>query len=116
MARLEPYYADRVDMWCCGIMLLMMATRRNPPWQRADAARRPSENAFTVDDSIFEPATRGEIHARSSREGDPHFSDECWDLMQCLLWAVPLERPTAAEALDHPWFGGMPDDDGDVAL
>ena len=33
-----------------------------------------------------------------------NFSEECNDIIQKMLSKDPLERPTASELLDHPWF------------
>lgn len=99
MSRLKPYYADRVDMWCCGIMLLTMITRRVPPWQQQLGARGAA---------ALEAATSGRIRAIPAIRDHHVDDDRCWDLVEWMLRADPLARPTALDALAHAWIAGAP--------
>jgi serine/threonine protein kinase len=95
------YCGDKVDIWCCGIMLLMMITKRYPPWQ-------VGAREFVVDQAMIDLATRFNIlRIDAVARVRTTVGDSCWDLLQKMLLLESQLRPTTTEALAHPWFAGM---------
>ncbi len=89
----EAFYGDRIDMWSCGIIMLVMLTGGYPPW--ADVGGRRGV-----------PPPPGHLREmiQARVPDDVIASDAFWGLLEALLHRNPLERPTAEGALAHAWF------------
>lgn len=95
------YYGNRVDIWCCGVSILV--------WIVIDfrhLLRHDSLSWFKLGSGAsFELATGRRIREVPELAAViSSFTDDCWDLIQCMLCLDPLERPDAAAALGHRWF------------
>ena len=83
----------------------MMITKRYPPWQVADAL---GAREFVVDKAMIDLATRCDIlRIDAVARVRTTVGDSCWDLLQKMLLLQSASRPTATQALAHPWFAGM---------
>jgi len=80
------YDGTKSDMWSCGVILFAMVAG-HLPWTKKNQT------------ALFEQIKRGEYRI-------PVFvSDGCRNLIAQLLAVDPAARPTAAQALEHPWVG-----------
>jgi len=87
-------YNEKCDIWSCGIILCEILTGVNPFYDGGD-----SEESFC---KMVEKIKLGSIS----------FSDACWEiisdnaknLIAKLLAFEPNDRPSAEEALKHPWI------------
>ena len=81
-------FEEASDMWSTGVIAYQLLTRRNP----------------------FEDKDIWPVNYRDPNWKADHFaqikdvSEEAKDFLQCLLTYQPEGRPTAEEALKHPWF------------
>eukprot|EP00873_Tetraselmis_striata_P015680 jgi/Tetstr1/435944/TSEL_024825.t1 len=85
----DAEYDTQCDMWAVGVMLFMLLSGE-PPFQ----AKTLPQLVKTVRSGLFSFQ-------------DPAWelvSDEAKSLVQKLLTIDPAERPTAKEALQHPWL------------
>jgi serine/threonine protein kinase len=99
MRRHERFFGDKVDIWCCGLMLLVMVYKRTPKWFTS-----PFE---VLHGDSFRKATHGmilEVPELASIVESRRYSDGLWGIMQQMLQFDPRERPTAVQALANGWF------------
>jgi serine/threonine protein kinase len=93
-------YTEKVDIWALGITMFACLTSRFPFESDPDEIRR-------------------EILAGLPRlfEGDGlEVSGECRELLDWMLAPDSAERPSAEEAMRHPWFGEMSEDMDKMAM
>jgi len=65
---------------------------------------------FTSDGELFEKDEQGNIYylapKKTTLQHRLHVNDDMFvDFLKCLLQVDPAKRPTASEALKHPWLG-----------
>lgn len=92
---------DRADIWSLGVSLFWMHAERLPHFEGAVGDLRP-----------MSPWSVAEV----LRRVPPQFDLPCWaessssrefvDFLSACLAVEPSARPSAAEALTHPWFRG----------
>ena len=91
-------YGPPADIWSCGCMLHFLFTGRAPFEPGPDSSERMTfpllKKKVCHDDVDFKASPLNRT------------SPEARDLMQKLLAKNPSDRPTAEEALRHPWFQG----------
>jgi len=85
-------YNEKCDVWACGIMMYMLLTGEHPFAVEADLQRRSPKKLF---------------HKIKTKEPNMEFlkgvHPDAKDLILKLLAKKPQERPSAREALQHPW-------------
>ena len=86
---IEENYDEKCDIWSVGVILYMLITKK-APFEGKDKEK--------IMDKIVE-----EDYNKNSRKL-LEFSDEVKDLLNKLLEKNPEKRPSAMEALEHPWF------------
>lgn len=82
-------YDAKVDIWSCGVITYILLSG-TPPFDGE------------TDPDIEKAIRKGEFSFRG-RVWD-EVSDDALDFIQQLLTYAPDDRPTAAEALQHPWL------------
>jgi calcium-dependent protein kinase len=98
-------YTEHSDMWSIGVVMFVMLFGY-PPFY-AD----PEQHGAGTDDKIFELVSKG-FDATVKDGYGAHFpaaipiSDAARDLISKLLDLDTARRPTATEALSHPWLTG----------
>ena len=78
----------KCDMWSLGVILFMMISGR-PPFEGTD------------DREIIRKVRHGHY---SMDEGFEGATNECKDMIKCLLTRDPKQRPHAKDALKHQWI------------
>lgn len=94
MVRVLPYTA-KVDIWSLGVTAFQLLVGSNPFDCSTDL----------LHDNVYE--TFEDAEANLSSEGGSWWGwrgSEAQDFVRSLLEEDPAKRPTAAEALDHPWL------------
>ena len=86
---IEENYNEKCDIWSAGVILYMLIAKK-PPFDGKDK------------DVIYDKILDEEYNKHSRKLLD--FSDEVRDLIDKLLEKDMDKRPSAKEALDHPWF------------
>ena len=86
---IEENYDEKCDIWSAGVILYMLIAKK-APFEGKDKEK--------IMDKIVE-----EDYNKNSRKL-LEFSDEVKDLLNKLLEKNPDKRPSAKEALEHPWF------------
>lgn len=86
---LRRSYSTAADMWSLGVVLYICLCGLPPFWG-------------DTDDAVFDMVLSGELDLET--QPWPSVSDEAKDLVKALLTRDPAKRPTAAEALAHPWL------------
>ena len=86
---IKENYNEKSDIWSIGVILYMLIAKK-PPF---DGSTR---------EQIYEKITEAGYNKHSRKLFD--FSDEVMDLLDKLLEKNPDKRPSAKEALNHPWF------------
>jgi serine/threonine protein kinase len=84
-------YTEKVDIWALGITMFACLTSRFPFKTDPDEIRREILAGLP---GLFEG------------EGID-FSVDCHALLDWMLAPNPAQRPSAEEALNHPWFGDL---------
>ena len=83
----KPYDARKSDIWSAGVVCYAMLTGKLPWTQRNQAA-------------LFQQIRQGGYNV-------PNFlSPLCQDFISKLMEVNDKKRPTAEQALEHPWIGG----------
>jgi len=84
-----PGYGLPIDLWACGVMLYTLLSGLPPFWHRKQHLmfRMIMEGRYTMDGSDWDDV-----------------SETAKDLIRHLLVITPIERYTAAQALQHPFF------------
>ena len=88
IVRVMAYYADRVDVWCLGVMLLVMLSG-SPLW-----------NFWHAESEVWAAVSGGLL--REHLAPDVAISPATAALLQRMMALDPLARPTAAELLEEP--------------
>lgn len=110
---LQKKYAHPADTWSCGVVLFVMLFGYPP---------------FHVNPALCGKAETMAIHNKIKKGFDPvikngwgaHFpekipiSQDARDLISILLDDDPANRPTAEEALDHPWILNRETNDAEI--
>ena len=86
---IEENYNEKCDIWSTGVILYMLIAKK-PPFDGKDK------------DVIYDKILDEEYNKHSRKLLD--FSDEVRDLIDKLLEKDMDKRPSAKEALNHPWF------------
>ena len=86
---IEENYNEKCDIWSAGVILYMLIAKK-PPFDGKDK------------DVIYDKILDEEYNKHSRKLLD--FSDEVRDLIDKLLEKDMDKRPSAKEALNHPWF------------
>ncbi|KAL3693103.1 hypothetical protein R1sor_006754 [Riccia sorocarpa] len=86
---LNKKYGPEADVWSAGIILYILLSGIPPFW---------AENEDAIFNLILNQELRFTFHTWKT------ISAEAKDLIQKLLIRDPLKRPTAREALMHPWI------------
>ena len=86
---IEEEYDEKCDIWSVGVILYMLITKK-APFEANDKEK--------IMDKIVE-----EDYNKNSRKL-LDVSEEVRDLIDKLLEKDPEKRPSAKEALEHPWF------------
>lgn len=89
-------YNEKVDVWACGIILYALITSRLP------------FNAIN-DEEILLSISSGKYELDAPEFS--RFSPLAKELVQNLLTFDPAERPSALEAIQHPWFSAYLSDE-----
>ncbi|XP_039053724.1 calcium-dependent protein kinase 33-like [Hibiscus syriacus] len=83
---LRQSYGKEIDIWSAGVILYVLLSGVPPFWA----------------EGILEAILEGVIDFES--DPWPSISESAKDLVRKMLTMDPKERPTAAQALDHPWL------------
>lgn len=101
-------HTTAVDMWSVGAVLYHMVTgkkllRANIGAGATQLSQTDPQGAANLrrDRLLKEIETRCPPSGKSKPK---HVSEDCWDLIQSLLDEDPRARPSAEEALHHPWL------------
>ena len=86
---IEENYNEKCDIWSAGVILYMLIAKK-PPFDGKDK------------EVIYDKILDEEYNKHSRKLLD--FSDEVRDLIDKLLEKDMDKRPSAKEALNHPWF------------
>lgn len=86
---LSGNYDEKCDIWSCGVILYMLLSGC-PPFNGSS------------DNQILDAVRRGEYELGGGMWDI--ISDAAKDLVMCMLSKNPMQRISAAEALNHPWF------------
>ncbi|KAL2634710.1 hypothetical protein R1flu_006189 [Riccia fluitans] len=86
---LKKSYGPEADVWSAGVILYILLSGIPPFW---------AENEDAIFNLILNQEVRFNSHTWKS------ISAEAKDLIQKLLIRNPIKRPTAREALMHPWI------------
>jgi calcium-dependent protein kinase len=92
---LDGAYTQEADLWSLGCMIYMMATGEIPI---------PGRNDAEVMRNVMKAKERKVQYGSRAVKLGVRLSAECADLINKLMTVDPGSRPTAAAALDHPWF------------
>eukprot|EP00467_Chlorarachnion_reptans_P000480 CAMPEP_0114529114 /NCGR_PEP_ID=MMETSP0109-20121206/24636_1 /TAXON_ID=29199 /ORGANISM="Chlorarachnion reptans, Strain CCCM449" /LENGTH=1006 /DNA_ID=CAMNT_0001711443 /DNA_START=426 /DNA_END=3443 /DNA_ORIENTATION=- len=88
----SPKFNSRCDIWSLGCVAIEM--QGSQPW--AEILR---DNKCSVSALVYHIASSNDIPAIPQG-----LTKEAVDFIQCCLVRDPLQRPSAAELLRHPWF------------
>jgi len=100
---IDKNYSHAADMWSVGVVLFVMLFGFPPFYVDPSMyGRREHEFIYKKIKKGFKPITR-KGYGNFFPKAIP-VSDEAKDLITLLLKPDPKDRPTAAEALQHPWI------------
>ena len=105
-------YSQKADLWSAGILAYQLLSGRLPFVGESGllvSKLYMAKQLFTNKD-VFRAILYADMDFE--REPWPHVSPEAKALVQALLTRDPARRPTAAEALAHPWFARLDDTSG----
>lgn len=104
----QKTHTTAVDMWAAGAVLYHMVTgKKLLRVNIGNGATGQSHSDPQAAACIRRDRVLKEIDNRcppSARSRPKHVSEDCWDLICTLLEHNPRRRPTAEEALQHPWL------------
>ena len=89
---LRGKYDQSCDVWSLGTIVYILLAGY-PPFNGED------------DDDIFDAIRNGRYEFHPQQWDGK--SDECKDLIKCMLRRDPRKRFTAKEALQHPWIANL---------
>lgn len=96
----QIYSGATVDLFAAGIILFIMVTQ-HPPFAMAT----PKDPHYkTISANRFDLFWK--LHSRNKPGGLEFFSEEFRDLITLMLSFNPIERPSLAEIVEHPWCKG----------
>ena len=86
---LNKNYNSKCDIWSCGVITYILLSGMPPFNGQSDQEimKKVRAGSFSFDDKVWN-----------------NISDNCKDFISKLLTYKPEERPTASEALQHPWI------------
>lgn len=98
---LKKNYNEKCDLWSCGVVLYIMLCGR-PPFEGK------------TEKQILEKVVRGLWEFKHQEW--VYVSEEAKDLIKKLLVVDPKARLSAEEALQHPWFAKIAENNLDKPL
>mmetsp|Transcript_120535 Transcript_120535/g.348353 ORF Transcript_120535/g.348353 Transcript_120535/m.348353 type:complete len:399 (-) Transcript_120535:104-1300(-) len=124
-------YFEAVDLWSVGCIHYELLAREPlfPGKDHIDMLRKIADClGFSIDDDlVWVPADRQEhirgmletlrltqSASRGLEERLPNASQHCLDFVRRLLGKVPTQRPSAAEAIAHPYLEHLRDPEGET--
>jgi len=105
-ARLQTVVSDglrpigRSDMWSAGVVTYLLLVGHNP-FNEALKLRDPT----AVETQVLKLVALGQFNARSEKWA--RLRSEARDLVTVLLQVDPIRRPSASDALQHPWIANF---------
>lgn len=91
----QEQYHEKADLWSVGVCIFAMLLGSFPPFGNGNVASRLRHQ--------YEAVRKGKLFYQV---GDAAISDLAKDLIEQLLTWRSSERPSAAQALQHPWLTG----------
>jgi len=99
----EELYGPKADIWACGIIAFYMLTGNLPYYSENDWDLLEEIRCEPIDFSMLEQPQQQTKQDRIIPPGGL-LSDQAISFVKSLLNPCPEDRPTAEEALQHPWI------------